>query len=212
MVRLGDYFGKRPVILSLAYFHCPMLCTLVLNGLASSLGVVPLDIGKDFTVVTVSIDPRETAELAASKKEIYVKRLGRPGAAENWHFLTGDEASIHDLTRAIGFRYAYDAEIDQYAHAAGIVVATPVGRIARYFYGVEFAPRDLRLGLVEASSNRIGSWTDQILLFCYQYDPASGTYGAIAMGSVRAGGIVTVLGIATFVAVMLRRERAGAKV
>ena len=208
-VQLGTYFGSKPVILSLAYYECPMLCTLVLNGLASALKVLTFDAGKEFEVVTVSFNPEDTPALAAAKKQNYIKEYGRPGAAAGWHFLTGDAAAIERLTRAVGFRYAAVPDQKQFAHAAGIMVLTPQGKLARYFYGVEFSPRDLRLGLVEAAQNKIGSPVDQLLLFCFHYDPATGKYGPIAMGSVRLGGALTVLALATFLTVMLRRERAG---
>jgi protein SCO1/2 len=207
-VRLGTYFGSKPVILSLAYYECPMLCTLVLNGLASALKVLSFDAGKEFEVVTVSFNPADTPALAAAKKQTYLKAYGRPGAAAGWHFLTGDAAAIEQLTRAVGFRYKYVPEQQQFAHAAGIMVLTPQGKLARYFYGVEFSPRDLRLGLIEAAQNKIGTAVDQLLLFCFHYDPATGKYGAIAMGSVRAAGVLTVLALATFLTVMLRRDRA----
>ncbi len=180
-VTLGDYFHDRPVILVLAYYRCPMLCTLVLNGLTQSLFDVPFDAGKQFEIVTVSIDPRETPELAAAKKKTYVTRYGRPGAAAGWHFLTGPQTSIAPLAEAVGFRYTYDAKRDEYAHAAGIVVATPGGRLARYFYDVRFRPRDVRLALVEASAGKIGTPIDQILLYCFHYDPTEGKYGTTIM-------------------------------
>lgn len=206
-VQLGQYFGNKPVILSLAYYECPMLCTLVLNGMASALKVLNFDIGKQFEVVTVSFDPRETPELAAAKKKNYMKEYGRAGAASGWHFLTGEQESIRRLTEAVGFRYKWDPDSKQFAHAAGIIVLTPQGRISRYFYGVEFAPRDLRLGLIEAADGKIGTAVDQLLLFCFHYDPKTGRYGTIAINSVRLGGVATVVALASFVIVMLRRER-----
>jgi protein SCO1/2 len=207
-VRLGTYFGSKPVILALAYYECPMLCTLVLNGLASAMKVLSFDAGKEFEVVTVSFNPADTPALAAAKKQTYLKAYGRPGADAGWHFLTGDAAAIAQLTRAVGFRYKWLPEQQQFAHAAGIMVLTPQGKLARYFYGVEFSPRDLRLGLVEAAENKIGSPVDQLLLFCFHYDAATGKYGATAMGAVRVAGLLTVLALATFLAVMLRREHA----
>ncbi|HVM96499.1 MAG TPA: SCO family protein [Candidatus Acidoferrales bacterium] len=206
-VQLGKYFGSKPVILSLAYYECPMLCTLVLNGVASALKVLSFDIGKEYEVVTVSFDPREKPELAAAKKKNYVKEYGRAGAESGWHFLTGDQESIRRLTEAVGFRYKWDPDTKQFAHAAGIIVLTPQGRISRYFYGVEFAPRDLRLGLIEAADNKIGTAVDQLLLYCFHYDPKTGRYGALAINSVRLGGLVTVVALTSFVVVMLRRER-----
>jgi protein SCO1 len=206
-VRLGDYFGDKPVILSLVYYDCPMLCTIVLNGLTQSLNAVSFDIGNQFRVVTVSFDPEDTPEMAAAKKQAYVQRYGRAGAADGWHFLTGDEASIRELTDAVGFRYAYDARTGEYAHASGIMVATPEGRLARYFYGVDYPSRDVRLGLIEASQNRIGNPVDQVLLYCFEYDPTTGGYGLVILRLIRLGGIVTVALLGSFVIVMLRRDR-----
>lgn len=206
-VRLGDYFGHRPIILVLAYYKCPMLCTQVLNGLVRCLLDVPLVMGKDYEVVTVSFDPRETPDLAAAKRATYLERYGRPGSAGGWHFLTGDEEPIKRLTKAVGFRYRYDAVNDQYAHASGIMVLTPEGRISRYFYDVSFSPRDVRLGLVEASDNKIGSPVDQILLFCFHYDPAEGKYGATVMNFVRLGGALTLLSIGGMLFILWRQER-----
>ena len=209
-VRLGDYFDSRPVILTLNYYECPMLCTLELNGLTAALRTLSLEPGRDFQIVTVSINPKEKPELAATKKARYVKEYGRPGAAAGWHFLTGDEPEIKALAKAVGFRYAFDAESGQYAHVAGIVVATKDGRLSRYFYGVEFAPRDLRLGLVESSEGKIGTLADQILLFCYHYDPATGRYAAAALKMMRLGGMATVLLLAWGIRRMVRRSRATA--
>lgn len=209
-VRLGEYIGAvpgRPTILALVYYECPMLCSLVLNGLLGSLKALSFNVGDEFNIVTVSFDPRETPALAAAKKKEYVRRYGRPGAAAGWHFLTGEEEAIRQLARAVGFRYAYDAKTDQYIHASGIMVVTPRGRLARYFYGIEYAPRDVRLGLVEASANRIGSPIDQVLLFCYHYDPVTGKYGLLIMNVLRLAGLATVLALGTFIAVMLRRDR-----
>jgi protein SCO1 len=204
---LGTYFTDRPVVLVLAYYRCPMLCTQVLNGLVLGLRDTGLAIGKDFTVVTVSFDPHDTAETAAAKKASYVRAYGQPEAAAGWHFLTGDRASIDALTRAVGFRYAYDPASDQYAHAAGIVVLTPTGKISRYFYDVHYSGRDLRLGLIEASHNKIGSPIDQILLFCFHYDPTAGKYGAAIMNFIRAGGILTMVGLAIGFGFLMRSER-----
>jgi protein SCO1 len=206
-VHLQDYFGNKPVVLVLAYYRCPMLCTMVLNGLVRALLDSGFDVGKEFDIVTVSFDSRETPALAAAKKKTYVERYGRPGAAEGWHFLTGEDAAIKRLTEAVGFRYTYDPKHDQFAHASGIMILTPKGRIARYFYDVSFSPRDLRLGLVEAAENKIGSPADQILLFCFHYDPAEGKYGPVIMNFVRLGGVLTMLGLGTFVTVLWRGER-----
>jgi protein SCO1 len=209
-VPLGRYFGSRPVVLSLVYYDCPMLCTLSLNGLVSALDVLPFAPGREFELVTVSFAPAETPALAAAKKAAYLRRYQRPGAAAGWHFLTGEAEQIRRLTEAVGFRYAWDAETRQYAHAAGVLVATPDGRIARYLYGVEYAPKDLRLAVVESSQGRVGSVVDHALLFCYRYDPVRGRYGATVIGLVRAGGLLTVLGLGSFVLTMLRKERRAA--
>jgi protein SCO1/2 len=210
-VRLGDYFGRRPVVLSLVYYECPMLCTLTLNGLVSALGVVTLEPGREFELVTVSFDPRDTPEKAAARKQAYLSRYRKPGAAAAWHFLSAAPDAIARITDAVGFRYAWDEETRQFAHPAGVLVATPDGRIARYLYGIEYAPKDLRLALVEASAGTVGRPVDRLLLFCYQYDPATGGYGVAIMRVVRLGGILTVLALAGFIAVMLRRERALAR-
>ena len=209
-VALGDFFGNRPVILALVYYECPMLCNQVLNGLTQALRVMSLEAGRDFDVVAVSFDPREGAELAAAKKASYMKRYGRDGAESGWHFLTGSESSIEALAGAVGFRYRWEEASGQWAHGAGITVLTPKGVVSRYFYGIEYGVRDLRLGLVEASSHRIGNLADQLMLLCYQYDPMTGRYGAIALNSIRAGGVVTVGALAAFILVMLRRERRAA--
>lgn len=205
-VTLGQYFGQRPVLLALVYYQCPMLCTQILNGVESSLRAISFNPGREFEVVAVSFDPSDTPELALMKKENYLKRYRRPDTANGWHFLTGSEASIRALTQAVGFRYKYDPATRQFAHASGIMILTPSGKLSRYFYGVEYAPRDVRLGLVEASHNRIGSAVDQILLFCYHYDPATGKYGAIAMRSVRVGGALFALVGGAFLVIMLRRD------
>ena len=205
-VALGTYFGKRPVLLVLSYFECPMLCTLVLNGVTSALKALPFSVGKEFRVVVFSFDPRDTPEKAAGKKRSYVGEYRRAGADADWHFLTGDEAQIRRLTEAIGFRYTWEEASQQYAHATGIVIATPHGRMAQYFYGVDFSPRDLRLALIESSKERIGTVVDQLLLFCFHYDPATGTYSKLALDAVRVGGVLTLAGLATFVLVMLRRD------
>jgi protein SCO1/2 len=210
-VRLSDYFGEKPAILVLAYFKCPRLCTEVLNGLVRGLMDVPFDVGKEFNVLTVSFDPRETPDLAAAKKKTYLGRYGRPGAEAGWHFLTGEQEAIRRLTEAVGFRYTYDPKHDQFAHASGITVLTPQGKIARYFFDISYRPRDLRLGLVEASTNRIGSPVDQALLFCFHYDPEEGKYGPAVMNFVRLGGVLTVLGLGTLIGFLLRQERRRAR-
>lgn len=208
-VTLSDYFGGAPVILVPAYHTCRNLCPLVLDGLIKSLRALSLRIGEHFTVITVSIDPRDTPASAASKKAMVVQRLARPGVADGWHFLTGEETSIQRLARSIGLRYGIDAKTDEYPHASGILVLTPRGGISRYFYGIEYSPRDLRLALVEASDNRIGSLVDQVLLRCYRYDPTAGTYAVSIMNVVRLAGVTTILALGAFVAVMIRRERRG---
>ncbi|MFB3904812.1 MAG: SCO family protein [Acidobacteriota bacterium] len=207
-VRLGDFFGKKPVVMSLVYYECPMLCTLVLNGMLTSFKVLSFDVGKEFEVVTVSFNPKETAQLAATKKESYLRRYGRAGAEKGWHFLTGDEDQIARLADAVGFRYTYDPKTEQYAHASAIMVLTPQGHVARYYYGIEYAPRDVRLGLVEASANKIGSPVDQVLLYCFHYDPLTGKYGLMVRNLLRIGGIGTLVVLGGFIFLMLRRERA----
>jgi protein SCO1/2 len=211
-VRLGDYFGKKPVVLSLVYYECPMLCTLTLNGLASALGVLSFDVGKEFEVLTVSFDPKEGPELAVNKKRAYIGRYKRAGAEAGWHFLTGDAEQLARLTKAVGFRYAWDEETRQWAHPAGVITLTPEGRVAHYLFGVEYAPKDLRLALVEASQGKIGSPVDQVLLYCYQYDPSTGSYGAVIMRMIRLAGAATLLALGTFVFVMVRRERQAGRV
>ncbi|PYY19533.1 MAG: SCO family protein [Acidobacteria bacterium] len=211
-VALGDYFNKRPVILSLVYYRCPMLCGEVLNGLTSSLNVVNFDMGRDFDVLSVSIDPRETPDVAAKIKEVYLRRYSRHSATsqQGWHFLTGNQDQIDQLAKAVGFHYVYDPRINQYAHASGIQVVTPEGRLSQYYYGIEYSPKDLRLGLIEASKNHIGTVVDKLILYCYHYDPTTGHYGAIAMRVLRISGIVTVLLLGGFIITMARRDaRAG---
>ena len=207
-VRLGDYFGKRPMILNLVYFNCPMLCGEVLSGLTSTLRVLRFDLGREFEVITVSFDPRETPQIAAEKKKQYLERYGRKGAEQGWHFLTGQQDAIAALTKSAGFQYEYDAKTDQFAHTTAIMVLTPRGKIAQYYYGVEYAPKDLRLGLIEASQNKIGNLVDQVLLYCYHYDPATGKYGAAIMRVVRLAGLATILFLGTFIVIMFRRDTA----
>ena len=207
--RLGDYFSEKPVILAFVYYGCQDLCPLVLENLARTLRAISFDAGRQFEVVIVSFDPRDEPSIAAAKKAEFVQRYGRRGAGQGLHFLTGEEASIRSLTGAVGFRYNYDAKTGQYGHAAGIVVLTPQGKISRYFYGIEYSPRDLRLSLVEASENKIGSPIDQLLLFCYHYDPTTGKYSVVIMNVLRLAGLATVLVLGTFVLVMLQRERFG---
>jgi len=195
-VRLGDYFGSKPVVLALVYYSCPMLCNQVLNGMTSGLDVLKtFSIGKEFEVVTVSFDPRDTPDVAHEKKETYLSWYKRDGAADGWHFLTGDQLNIDRLTESAGFYYKWDAKTNQFIHASGIMIATSEGKLARYFYGIEYAPKDLRLGLVEASAGKIGSPVDQLLLYCYHYDPSSGKYGAAVMNMLRIGAALTLLAI-----------------
>jgi protein SCO1 len=210
-VTLGQYFGKRPVILALVYYNCPMLCTQVLNGMVGSFKTLAFQPGQEFEVVTVSFDSRETAPLAAAKKNVYVNYLPeakRAAATKGWHFLTGDEASIKRLTEAVGFRYQWDESTSQFAHASGIMVLTPEGKLSQYYYGIEYSAKDLRLGLVEASANKIGTTVDQLLLYCFHYDPATGTYGAAILNIVRLAGILTVVGIALLLFLLRRRSAA----
>ena len=206
-VRIGDFFGKKPIVLSLVYFDCPALCTEVLNGELRAMKAISLDLGRDFDAVTVSFEPKDTPALAKAKRDVYLGQYGRTGARDHWHFLTGDPQSIDALTNAVGFHYTYDSSIRQYAHAAAILVLTPDGRIDRYFYGVVYPGRDLRLGLVEASEGKIGSVTDHALLYCYQYDPMTGKYGVVVMNVLRAAGGLTVLILGIFMTMMFLRER-----
>ena len=208
IVRLRDYFRGKPVLLNFVYFNCPMLCPMTLEGLTSSLTEMKFNVGKEFDIVTVSIDPRDKPSQAAAFKDRYVRKYGRLDAAYGWHFLTGTDSNIKRLADSVGFQYAYDVKRDQFAHAAAVLVLTPQGRTSRYFYGFEFKPRDLRLAVVEASGGKIGSATDQFLLLCYHYDPAIGKYSRNAMNFVRAGGVATLMILTSFVVVMLRREKA----
>jgi protein SCO1/2 len=205
-VQLDEYFGQKPVILTLVYYNCPMLCTQILNGVESGLKELPMDIGRQFNVVTVSIDPTDTPVLASVKQEMYTGMYGRTGAAQGWHFLTGDEPQIKQLAAAAGFRYAYDSDTKQFAHASAIMILTPEGKISRYLYGIQFPSRDLRLGLVEASEGKIGSPVDQVLLFCYHYDPHTGKYGLLISHIIQAGGALTVLIIGVVVLILFRGE------
>jgi protein SCO1/2 len=205
-IQLGQFFGQKPVVLTLVYYNCPMLCTQVLNGVESSLKELSTDIGNQYDVVTISIDPTESHVLAKTKKEMYVGMYGRPGAAQGWHFLTGDEPQIKQLADAVGFRYAYDPDTKQFAHASAIMLLTPEGKISRYFYGIQYPTRDLRLGLVEASEGKIGSPVDQVLLFCYHYDPATGKYGLLISHIIQAGGALTVLILGVGMLILFRSE------
>ncbi len=206
-VKLADYFGKKPLILNLVYYNCTMLCGEVLSGLTGAMKMVKFDLGNEFDVVTVSFNPQETPAIAAAKKQDYLKRYGRPGAASGWHFLTGPAESINALTKAVGFQYQYDPKIQQYAHATAIMVLTPQGRISRYFYGVDFPPKDLRMGLVEASQGKIGNAVDQVLLYCYHYDPATGKYGAIVTNMLRLGAALTILVLGSLLLILFWLEK-----
>jgi len=206
-VRLGDFFGERPVILALVYYRCPVLCTLTERGLASGLKPLDLAPGSDFEVVFVSIDPTDGPETSRERRADTLDLYGRPGAEGGWHFLTGDEAAIEAIADAVGFRYAFDASTGQYAHAAGLTVATPEGRLARYLFGVEFAPRDLKLSLVEASAGRVGSPVDKLLLVCFRYDATLGKYTAATMTLLKIGATATLLALAAFFYITLRRDR-----
>jgi len=206
-VQLGDYFGKRPVIIAPVYYECPMLCSLVLEGFVKALRPLGFRPGDEFDVVIVSFDPGEGPELAAKKEAKYLESYGDAETAGGWHFLTGTDAEIRRVTDALGFQYVYDEQRDEYAHAATIVVATPQGKIAKYFFGVEFSTRDLRLGLVEAASGKIGTAIDQFLLYCYHYDPSAGRYSAAVLNIVRMGGVATISAMLIFFLAMRRRER-----
>jgi len=206
-VRLGAFFGKRPLVLALVYYRCQDLCPLLLDGLARAVQQVGFTVGKEFEVLTVSFDPRDTPTFAALKRAEMAQKFGWGDTARRWHFLTGTDAQIRQLTAAVGFHYTFDPATEEFAHAAGIVVMTPEGRIFRYLYGVEFPPRDLRLSLVEASSGHLGTPVDQVLLFCYHYDPAAGTYSVMVMRVLRLAGLLTVGGLGTFLLVMRRVER-----
>ena len=207
-VKLAQYFGKKPVVLSLVYYSCPMLCTQILNGMVTTFRALPFQIGNEFDVVTVSFDPRETVALAAAKKKTYVDYLpaaSQSRADQGWHFLTGDESSIKQLADAVGFRYHFDETTNQFAHASAIMVATPEGKLSHYFYGIEYSTRDLRLALVQSAQNKIGSPVDQLLLYCYHYDPSTGKYGAVVMNIIRLGGLVTLIGIVVLLLFLRRR-------
>ena len=208
-VRIGDYFGDKPIVLTLVYYDCPMLCNQVLTSLLRAMNVLAFGIGTEFDVLTVSVDPGETHELAAEKRAEYLKNYRGRDGSNGWHFLTGQQDQIEQLASAVGFRYEYEEQTDQYIHASGIMVLTPAGKLARYFYGTDYPPRDLRWGLVEAADGAIGSAVDQLLLMCYSYDPMTGKYGVYIRNSLRIGAVATVLALGSFVVVMLRRERRG---
>jgi protein SCO1/2 len=205
-VRFGNFFHGKPVVLSLVYYECPMLCSLTLNGLVKSMRPLTFNIGDEYEVVTVSFDSNEKPELAAGKKSVYIKDYGRPGAAAGWHFLTGSPDSIDRLTDAVGYRYKWDETTKQWAHVSAIMVLTPDGRVSQYLYGIEFSARDLRLSLIQASQNKMGTLVDRILLYCYHYNPDTGKYGLVIMSMVRLASLGAVLALAAFVILNLRRE------
>ncbi len=209
-VKLGEYFNTgKPVIVAFVYYECPMLCTQVLNGLTGSLKGVSLDAGKDFDVVAISFDAREndTAGLAKNKKASYLERYNRPGSEKGWHFLTGTEQSIKAVTSAAGFNFKWDEKSNQFAHAAAVMATTPDGRMSRYFYGIEYAPKDIKFGLMESADSKVGSAAEQLMLYCYHYDPATGKYGLAVLRIMRAGGIATLLGLGAMVFVFWRRNK-----
>ncbi len=206
-VKLGDYFGEKPVMLALVYYECPMICNMVLSGLTSSLKVLQMEPGNQFELVVVSFNPDEEPPLAAAKKANYVDLYGRPETKDGWHFLTGNQDAIAELCDSVGFRYTYDDKIGEYAHATGLTIITPSGQVSRYLFGIEYPPRDMRLALVESGEEKIGGVVEQLLLFCYSYDPATGKYGAAVMRLVRGGAILTTLGILGFIVIMRRRDR-----
>ncbi len=205
-VPLGSYFGKRPVVLALVYYDCPMLCTQILNGVVRAAKVLTFNPGQDYDVVAISFDSRETAVQARNKKALYMRSYGHPETAVGWHFLTGDLASVKRVTEAVGFRYVWDAHTAQYAHASAIYLITPEGRLSKYFYGIDYSPKDMRLALVEASNNKIGNPVDQVLLFCYHFDPHAAKYTPYALGLLKFAGAATVFTLGGFVLIMLRRE------
>ena len=204
--RSAEYFSRKPVVLAFVYCECPMLCSQVLNGVTSALAALDETAGRDYEVVAVSFDPRDTPVAAAAKKKSYLDRYNRSGSERGFHFLTGSEASVKALTAAAGFKYAWDEQTQQFAHASGFVVATPQGKLSRYFFGIEYAPRDLKFALIESSAGRVGSLVDQVLLYCYHYDPKTGSYSFVAMKAVQLGGALTLLALAGFVVVAIRRE------
>ena len=209
-VQLRQYFGQKPVIITMVYFQCPMLCSQVLSGLTFTLNGMPaFNVGREFDVLTVSFDPRDAPEAALENKERYIKRYRRAGSEEGWHFLVGKKNQIDALAEALGFRYAWDEQNQQFAHASGIMLLTPDGHIAQYYYGIEYDPRNIHLGLVEASKGKIGSFVDQLVLYCYHYDPRQGRYGAAIFNILRMSALATVLALGGFIILLLRREHPG---
>jgi len=209
LVRLGDYFGARPVVLAFVYYQCPMLCNQVLTGLLHSLKKISLNAGEQYNVVAISIDPRETVAMAAAKKHTFVQNYGRAEASGGWHFLTGTESAVRKTANVAGFHYSFDPTTNQFAHMAGIMIATPDGRLSRYLYGIQYPERDLRLALVEASDRKIGNLADQVLLFCYHYDPTQGKYGFAIMNAIRVLGSATVIALGVLIVTMVRSDRSG---
>jgi len=210
-VPLGTFFGKRPVVLAFVYYECPMLCTQVLNGAVAAFKVLNFNIGDEYEVVTLSFNPKETPAMASAKKETYLARYGRPAGAKGWHFLTGEQPAIGALASSVGFRYVFDQASQQYVHASAIMVLTPDGRVSKYFYGIDYPPKDLRLGLIEASGGRIGTPVDQVLLYCYHYDPHSGKYSMVVMNVLRVAGVLTVALIGGFIVTMWGLDRRKSK-
>jgi protein SCO1/2 len=210
-VALGDYFGRRPVIIAFVYYQCPMLCSQVMNGISSAMTVLPFTPGRDFDVVLISFDPRDTPEAANAKKRAHLDRWSARDTSDAWHFLTGDEAAIRGVTSAAGFSYQWDAQTRQFAHVSGLLVANADGTLSRYFYGVEFSPRDLRLALVDSGNGKVGSVVDELLLYCFQYDPSHGQYGVVFMNVLRLGGVLTVSLIVGFIVLTRWRERHAAE-
>lgn len=208
-VKLGDFLGERPAVLALVYYECPMMCTLILNGMGTAFSAVDYEIGEDFDVITVSIDPGETPELAAKKKKLHIEDLGRPSAEAGWHFLTGEEAAIKQLADSVGYGYEYDPATDQYAHAAGIMVLTPEGKLSRYYYGTEYIARDIEFGLIEASKGKVGSLVQKIVLLCFAYDPATGVYGFYVIGAMRVAAVLTMLVMMLFLLFQMNAARSG---
>ncbi len=206
-VQLADYFGRKPVILILGYYGCPMLCTLVLNGAVEGLQDLKADVGNEFEIINISIDPAETTDLANAKKRTYLKRYGRTHAADGWHFLTGDEAAIKQLADEVGFRYAYDASIKEYAHPSGLIILTPEGKVSRYLFGVNYPAKELNAALQEADARKIGSPIQQLILLCFHYSPLTGKYGNLIMAAVRASGAITLVALGATVFVLARRRR-----
>jgi protein SCO1/2 len=210
-VRLGDFFGNRPMVLVLVYYQCPMLCTMVLNDLLRTMRSMPENIGRDFDVLTVSFDPRDTPQLALLKKKTYLAQYNRPGSESGWHFLTGQQTSIAALTDAVGFRYVWDPKFQVYAQASGIIVLTPDGKTSQYFFGIDYAPKDLRIALTTAANGHLGGLADAVLLYCFCYDPATGKYGLAIARLLKLGGVLTLLCLSGFVVTMLRRDRLTSK-